>query len=91
MLYKGTIVIDVPYKGKWYSIDSLRGNPELYENSDVPNEVVSRAISALDSAWAEVDYVPTKEQTRSICEEALRKEFGEARFVRDTYPYGVAF
>lgn len=88
-LYSGTIVFEVPYGGKWYRIDSLSGCRAMYEGSGVPNAVVDRAISALERAYYEGPRAPKDSELRSIGENALKEEFGEARFVSDTYPYGA--
>lgn len=88
-LYSGTIVFEVPYEGKWYRIDSLSGCRAMYDGSDVPQAVVERAISALEKAYGALKRTPKDTELRSIGESALREEFGDARFVSDTYPYGV--
>ena len=90
MLYHGTIVFEVPYKGKWYRIDALHAKVSLYEETDVPAEVANRAVSALVAAFYRLDDAPDGPKARSTAEEALRGEFGDARFVSDTVLYGVA-
>ncbi|MGN9235301.1 hypothetical protein ACTM8Z_08470 [Atopobiaceae bacterium HCP3S3_D6] len=88
-LYSGTIVFEVPYEGKWYAIDSLSVCPAMYEGSGIPQVVVDRAISAIDRAYGSLGQAPADSELRSIGESALKEEFGDARFVSDTYPYGV--
>lgn len=88
-LYRGTIVFEVPYEGKWYAIDSLSACPEMYEGSGIPQAVVDRAISALERAYDKLTCAPADSEIRSIGERALKEEFGDARFVSDTIPYGT--
>ena len=88
-LYSGTIVFEVPYEGKWYAIDSLSACPAMYEGSGIPQEVVGRAISALEMAYDKLTCALADSEIRSIGESALKGEFGDARFVSDTYPYGA--
>lgn len=47
MLYHGTIVFEVPYKGKWYRIDALHAKVSLYEKTDVPSEVAERTCGGI--------------------------------------------
>lgn len=89
-LYSGTIVFEVPYEGEWYAIDSLSACPAMYEGSGIPQEVVDRAISALEMAYDKLTCAPADSEIRSIGENALKGEFGDAKFVSDTVPYGVA-
>ena len=42
------------------------------------------------AAFYRLDDAPDGLKARSTAEEALREEFGDARFVSDTVPYGVA-
>ena len=86
-LYSGTIVFEVPYEGKWYAIDSQCGDPAMYDGSGVPRAVVDRAILAAESAYVRLGRTPEDSEIRSIDENALKEEFGDARFVSDTYPY----
>lgn len=88
-LYSGTIVLEVPCEGRWYAIDSLSVCPAMYEGSGIPQVVVDRAISAIDRAYGSLGQAPADSELRSIGESALKEEFGDARFVSDTYPYGV--
>lgn len=62
-LYSGTIVFEVPYDGKWYAIDSLSACPAMYEGSGIPQEVVGRAISALEMAYDKLTCAPAD----SVC------------------------
>lgn len=50
---------------------------------------MERAISALEKAYGALERTPKDTELRSIGESALKEEFGDARFVSDTYPYGV--
>lgn len=88
-LYRGTIGFEVPYEGNWYAIDSQCGDPATYDGSGVPRTVVDRAISAVESAYVRFGRTPEDSEIRSIDENALKGEFGDARFVSDTIPYGV--
>lgn len=88
-LYSGTIVFEVPYEGNHYLIDSLSACPAMYEGSGIPQEVVDRAISALEMAYDKLTCAPAESEIRSIGENALKGEFGDARLVSDTIPYGA--
>lgn len=88
-LYSGTIVFEVPYEGKWYAIDLQCGDPAMYDGSGVPRAVVDRAISAVESIYVRLGRTPEDSEIRLIDENAFKEEFGDARFVSDTIPYGV--
>ena len=88
-LYSGTIVFEVPYEGNHDLIDSQCGDPAMYDGSGVPRAVVDRSISAVESAYVKLGRTPEDSEIRSIDENALKGEFGDARLVSDTIPYGV--
>ncbi|WP_160327073.1 hypothetical protein [Tractidigestivibacter scatoligenes] len=50
---------------------------------------MDRAISAVESAYVRLGRTPEDSEIRSIDENALKEEFGDARFVSDTIPYGT--
>lgn len=61
----------------------------MYDGSGVPRAVVDRSISAVESAYVKLGRTPEDSEIRSIDENALKGEFGDARLVSDTIPYGV--
>ncbi len=72
----------------WYKVDAEHPLPELYEETDVPSEIVVRARKALDAIYDKLDW---REDPTPAYLEALRREFDDARFVNMTILPGVIY